>query len=50
MHAEAEHEKRLKGGYSWRTVAAATGMPASVIEQIGSPAISGVQPLSFMLS
>ena len=49
MHVEGEHDKRLKGGYAWRTVAAATGMPASVIEQIGSPAISEVQPLQFML-
>ncbi len=50
LHPEAEHDKRLKGGYSWRTVAEATGTPASVIDQIGSPAISDVQPLRFMLT
>jgi hypothetical protein len=49
-HPEGQHEMRLQGGYAWRTVAEATGTPASVIEQIGSPSISDVQPLRFMLA
>jgi hypothetical protein len=49
-HEEAEHIKRLAGGYSWRTVAEAFGTPASVLQQIASPKISDVQPLRFLLA
>jgi len=50
VHQEDRHDLRLKGGYSWRTVAEAIGAPASVLTQIGSPSIDAVQPLRFMLA
>jgi hypothetical protein len=49
FHPENQHDMRLKGGYSWRTVAEAIHTPPSVLTQIGSPSINEVQPLRFML-
>ncbi len=49
VHPEVQHDKRLKGGYAWRTVAEAIHTPPSVLTQIGSPKITEVQPLQFML-
>ena len=50
MHAEPMHDQRLKGGHSWRTVAEAIHTPASILSQIGSAKINGVEPLRFMLT
>lgn len=50
MHPEAMHAQRLKGGYTWRTVAEAIHTPASVMTQIGSAKLAEVKPLSFMLA